>query len=353
MVFSEICIGDRKIGKKHPCYIIAEAGVNHNGDIELATKLIDKAKKCDVDAIKFQTWKTENIVQKHAPMAKYQKLNVPSSDNQYDLIKSLELPFSDFEYLKTYADDKELTFLSTPFDVESANFLEKISIEAFKIASGEITNPFLLDCIASFQKPIIMSTGMATLGDIESALKRFYSQNVRNIILLHCITSYPAKIEEANVNAIPVLEKVFQHLVGLSDHTIGNLIPVLSVAKGAVLIEKHFTLDKSMQGPDHKASLDPSELAEMVSQIRLSEKALGTGKKIPTASELEIAEVARKSLVSLKPIRKGECLTEENLTVKRPGTGIDPRLIDMIRGQKARKDIEEDVLLSWDMIDLE
>jgi len=350
MKTSAIKIGDKFIGKEHPCFIIAEAGVNHNGDLEVATKMIDSAKKCAVDAIKFQTYKTEDLLIKGAPLAKYQKENLPDAEDQFSMIKKLEISYEDFKYLKEYTEEKGLIFLSSPFDEKSAEFLNEIDIDAFKIPSGEITNPFLLDKIASYSKPVILSTGMANLEEIEYGLNRFYLQNLKEIILLHCITSYPAKIEEANLNAMHLLETTFQHLVGLSDHTPGYFIPLMAKAKDAVVIEKHFTLDKEMVGPDHKASLDVDDMQELVKKIRLAEKALGTGEKLPTDEEMNIAKVVRKSLVSKRNIQKGEIFSKENLTAKRPGTGILARDIEKIIGKKAAKNIEEDSFIAEDMI---
>jgi len=352
MIPENIQIGDKIIGKNYPCFIIAEAGVNHNGNLETAIKMVDEARKRGADAIKFQTYKTENIINKGAPLAKYQKLNEDSYEDQFQMAKSLELSFKDFSYLKEYTEEKNLIFLSSPFDVESAIFLEKIDIAAFKIPSGEIVNPLLLDKIAEFNKPVILSTGMTNLCDIEFGLSRFYKKNMRKIILLHCITSYPAKIKDANLMLIDTLKSTFKHIVGFSDHTLGYLAAVVAVAIGAKVIEKHFTLDKNMRGPDHKASLNPEEFEELVKMIRLTEDSLGSGLKNPIENELEIAKIARKSIFSKKFIRSGDIISEDDLCVKRPGDGIPSKQFETLIGKKAKKDIPKDSMISWDMIEL-
>ncbi|MHA1205768.1 MAG: N-acetylneuraminate synthase family protein, partial [Candidatus Heimdallarchaeaceae archaeon] len=256
-----------------------------------------------------------------------------------------------FEYLKEYCDEKRIIFLSSPFDVESAKLLSKLNVSAYKIPSGEIVNPPLLKQIAKSGKPIIMSTGMANLCDIEYALNCFYSERNNKIILLHCVSNYPARVEDYNLRSIVTLRKTFGHLTGISDHSPGYIIPVMSVALDSVVVEKHFTLDKSMEGPDHKTSLDLHEFKEMVEAVRLAEQALGSGIKNPIPSELEISKVARKSLTSSMDISKGEYFTYDNISIRRPGFGMDPKNIELIIGKKAKRDIPKDSLITWDMVE--
>jgi len=342
-------IGDGLIGDGSPCFIIAEAGVNHNGDVNLAKKLIDAAKKARADAVKFQTFKAENVVTKNAEKADYQK-ETTGRGSQYEMIKKLELSEDDFRELAEYARERNITFLSSPFCKESVDLLDEIGVPAFKIASGEITNFPLLKHVSSKGKPIILSTGMATLGEIEEALKAIRSGGVKDIILLHCVTSYPAKIEDVNLKAIQTLKCAFKLPVGFSDHTMGIAIPVAAVALGACVIEKHLTLDRKMLGPDHKASLEPHEFKEMVKAIRNAEKALGDGIKKPTEEE-RIKKVARRSIVAKVSIPKGAVITTDMLDAKRPGTGISPKYMDIIVGRVARVNIKRGEIISWKMIE--
>ena len=343
-------IGNRIIGEGSPCFIIAEAGVNHNGEVDLAKSLIDIAKNADADAVKFQTFKTEEIMVKETPKAEYQK-ETTGEGTQYEMIKKLELSEKDFKELAGYAKQKGIIFLSTPFDEESADLLEKLNVPAFKIGSGDLTNMPLLEYIAKKDKPMIISTGMSTLDEVRDAVNAVKNAGNNQIILLHCTSNYPAKIEDCNLRAMQTLEKEFDVPVGYSDHTLGIVVPIAAVAMGACIIEKHFTLDKNLPGPDHKASLEPNELKEMVKQIRIAEKALGTGKKKPANSEIEIQKVARKSIVAKVNIAKGSIITKEMLTVKRPGTGLVPKYYYKIVGKKAKKNIKENELINWDMVE--
>ena len=320
-------------------FIIAEAGVNHNGSIELAKKLIDAAVKTGADAVKFQTFKTESIISKFAPKADYQKKNTEHNESQMDMLKKLELSYKDFKYLKKYCDNKGIMFLSTPFDLDSALFLKNIGLEIFKISSGEITNYLLLREIGSYGKKVILSSGMANLGEIEDAIDVLIESGTprRNITVLHCNTEYPTPYEDVNLKAMITIKEAFNIKVGFSDHTSGIEIPVAAVAMGAEVIEKHFTIDKNLEGPDHKASLEPEELKVMVSAIRNIEKAMGSGVKKPSKSELKNKDVVRKSIVAKKPIKKRESFTENNLTVKRPGIGISPMRWNEIVGKEANK----------------
>ncbi len=331
--------------KEHSVFIIAEAGVNHNGDIDIAYKLIDKAVEARVDAIKFQTFKSELVVSKYAQQAEYQRINTGRVESQLEMVKKLELSYCDFENLKKYCDKKDIMFLSTPFDIESIVFLNSLGVEIFKIPSGEITNLQYLRKVGSLNKKVLLSTGMSNLGEIEQALEILRKSGAGDIAILQCNTSYPTPMEDVNLKAMSTMKNAFKVEVGYSDHTVGIEVPIAAVAMGAKVIEKHFTLDKNMEGPDHKASLNPDELLEMVICIRNIEKAFGNGIKIPSKSEVKNIEIARKSIVAKCNIRKGEVLTEENLTVKRPGNGISPMRWDEILGEISNKDYEEDEMI--------
>ena len=344
-------VGNKFIGEGEPCFIIAEAGVNHNGDIKLAKKLVDAAKDAGADAVKFQTFKAENVVIKNAEKAEYQKETTGVGESQYDMIKKLELTEYDFKELTDYAKEKNILFLSSPFDKKSVDLLYELDVPAFKIASGEITNFPLLKHIAKKEKPIILSTGMSTLGEVEEALNVIRSEGVNDIILLHCVSNYPAKIENVNLRAMETLKQAFKLPVGFSDHTIGITASIAAVALGACVIEKHFTQDRNLAGPDHKASLEPDELKEMVNAIRDVEKALGGGIKRPTQGEKEIKKVARRSIVAKVDIPEGAIITEEMLDIKRPGTGIVPKYFDFIVGMRAKKDIKKSNIVTWKMIE--
>ena len=322
--------------------IIAEAGVNHNGSFELAKKLVDKAAEAGVDCVKFQTFKAENLVNKSAKKAEYQVKNTGKNDSQLNMLKSLELTYEQFGELKQYCENKDIMFLSTPFDLESADFLNNLGMEIFKIPSGEITNLPYLRKINSFKKDIILSTGMATLEEIKAALDTLKDCKVS---LLHCTTEYPCPYDSVNLKAMATLKKEFNLPVGYSDHTKGIEIPVAAVAMGAKIIEKHFTLDKNMEGPDHRASLEPDELKSMVYAIRNVEKSFGNGVKEPQEAEKKNIAIARKSIVAKCDIKKGDIFTEENLTCKRPASGISPMKWDEIIGTRAIKDYAEDELI--------
>jgi len=330
------------------CFIIAEAGVNHNGDIRLAHKLVDAAKEAGADAVKFQTFKAENVVSKLADKAEYQKETTNSKESQYEMIKKLELSFEDFVKIKDYCDKKDIIFLSTPFDYESVGFLESL-VPLYKIGSGEITNLPFLEYVAKKGKPMILSTGMSTLGEVEEAVKTII--NVTSslpLTLLHCVSNYPAKYEDVNLKAMLTLKEVFELPVGYSDHTLGIEIAIAAVALGAKVIEKHFTLDRGLPGPDHKASLEPDELKKMVKAIRNVEKALGSGIKKPAQSELKVMKVARRSLVAARDIRAGEVIKESDILIKRPGTGILPKFKEIIIGMRLTRDVKKDNPFDWE-----
>lgn len=343
---NKIKISDRFIGHGCPVFIIAEAGVNHNGSIELAKKMINVAKESGADAIKFQTFKTENMTIKNAQKAEYQE-KATGEGNQYEMLKNLELTDAEFIELAEYAKKKDIIFLSTPFDKPSVDLLEGLGVSAYKIGSGELTNNPLLKYIAEKGKPIILSTGMAYLGEIEDALNVIRETGVENIVLLHCVSSYPTKSEDINLNTIHTLRSAFKLPTGFSDHTIGIIMPIVAVALGACVIEKHFTLDKKLPGPDHSSSLDPDELTLMVKSIKETQVALGNGIIKPTPEEEKNMEVVRKSIVSSMDLQKGSILTEEMIDFKRPGTGISPKFHDKILGKKVKDFIKKDELILW------
>ena len=326
-------------------FIIAEAGVNHNGDLLIAKQLVDKACDAGADAVKFQTYKTENIVCKDAEKADYQKKTTDIIENQYEMLKRIELSPEMHDELIEYCKEKGIIFLSTPFDLESIQYLESLDIPIMKIPSGEITNfPYLRE-IGKTGRKIIMSTGMANLTEIEAAVSVLRECGSEDITLLHCNTEYPTPYVDVNLRAMRTLADTFGVQVGYSDHTEGIEIALAAVALGATVIEKHFTLDKNMEGPDHKASLEPKELKVMVNLIRNIEKALGNGIKGPSISERKNIHVVRKSIVAKKEINKGDFLNEENLTTKRPGKGLSPMLWNEVVGQRAIRSFKKDEMI--------
>jgi len=328
-------------------FIIVEAGVNHNGSVELAKKLIDVASDAGANVIKFQTFKAENLVSKNAPKAEYQKETTDKQESQFDMIKKLELDIDTHKVLMQYCDKKNIMFLSTPFDHDSINMLNELGLEIFKIPSGEITNLPYLRHIGSLNKEVILSTGMADMGEIEDALDILTEAGTKkeNITVLHANTMYPTPMEDVNLKAMVTIGNTFNVAFGYSDHTLGIEVDVAAVAMGATIIEKHFTLDKTMDGPDHQASLEPDELIAMVKAIRNIELALGSSVKKPTPSEQPNIAIVRKSIVTKRAIKMGEVLTEDNLAIKRPGTGISPMRWDEIVGSIATKDYKEDELI--------
>lgn len=326
-------------------FIIAEAGVNHNGDIKLAKELVDAAKSAGTDAVKFQTFKAECLVSKVAQKAEYQKQTTGADESQLEMLKKLELSYGDFKVLKKYCEQKEILFLSTAFDLDSIDFLESLDMPIYKVPSGDITNlPYLMK-IASTGKPVIISTGMSGLDEVGLALEVLRDNGAGTMTLLHCNTQYPTPFEDANLKAMLTLKERFGLAVGYSDHTLGIEAPIAAIALGATVIEKHFTLDKSLEGPDHKASLNPQELKTMVTSIRNIEVALGDGIKRLSVSETINKEAARKSIVARRNIVKGEIFTQDNLTVKRPGNGISPMKWFDVLGTSAKRDFCEDELI--------
>lgn len=329
--------------------IIAEAGVNHNGDTELAKQLIEAASHAGADFVKFQTFKASSLVSRSAPKAEYQKKNNGAEDDsQYTMLRKLELDEAMHDKLIAHCKKCDIQFLSTGFDNESIDFLDSLNIPFFKIPSGEITNKPYLQHIASKGRPVIISTGMAYMDEISAALAILTENGIpkEQITVLHCNTEYPTSMEEVNLKAMQQIRDEMDIKVGYSDHTNGIEVPIAAVVLGAEVIEKHFTLDRNLPGPDHRASLEPDELKAMVSAIRNIEKAIsGSGRKEPSLSEIKNKEIARKSIVAACPILKGETLSEKNLTVKRPGNGISPMLWDDVIGQKAKRDFQEDELI--------
>jgi N,N'-diacetyllegionaminate synthase len=328
-------------------FIIAEAGVNHNGDIHAAKCLIDAAADSGADAVKFQTFDAKNLVCHYAQKAEYQTCHSGKTESQFEMLQKLQLDSGAHKELLEYCGDKGIIFLSTAFDLGSIDFLQKLGLEIFKIPSGEITNLPYLKKIGGLGKQIIVSTGMADLGEIEAALNVLTDAGTlkEDITVLHCNTEYPTPVEDVNLKAMLTIREAFGVQVGYSDHTRGIEVPVAAVAMGATVIEKHFTLDRTMPGPDHRASLEPHELRKMVIAVRNVEKAMGSGIKKPSRSELKNKAAARKSIVASRSIKKGEILTEETITSKRPGTGISPMEWDRVVGNAALKDFEEDALI--------
>ena len=323
-------------------YIIAEAGDNHNGNFDLAIRLVDVAKASGADCVKFQTFITDEVISTLAEKAEYQKENTGTNESQYEMVKKLELSFDQFRQLKAYCDSVGISFLSTPFDLPSIAFLNELNLPFWKIPSGEITNlPYLIE-IAKTGKDVVMSTGMCTMDEIETALTILRSNGAGHISLLHCNSESPPSFDDVILRAMKSLEERFHCPVGYSDHTQGIEIPIAAVAMGATIIEKHFTLDHTMEGPDHKASLEPEELKTMVTAIRRIEQAMGNGVKEPSLSEKKNIPIARKSIVARRAIAKGELLTEDNLAIKRPGDGISPMEWFKVLGTTAVRDFQPD-----------
>lgn len=327
-------------------YIIAEAGVNHNGNLDTAFSLVDAAKAAGADCVKFQTFKAEDIASVYAEKAGYQKAGSMGS-SQLEMLQNLELTFSEFEKLKAYCGRRDIDFLSTPFDLKSIDFLNTLGLPFWKIPSGEVTNFPYLTAVAKTRKPVVMSTGMCELEEIRAAVEVLQTNGASRITLLQCNTEYPTPYGDVNLRAMQSMHECFQLDVGYSDHTKGIEIPIAAAAMGAVIIEKHFTLDRTMEGPDHKASLEPDELTAMVRSIRNVEQALGNGIKTCTASEQKNLGIVRKSIVACRAIQKGEFLTQDNITTKRPGTGISPMRWPQVLGTQAVRDFEADELIDF------
>ena len=348
MKFASFAIGSRLIGRSQPCFIVAEAGVNHNGDPKLARELILTAARAGADAVKFQTFRTDEVVTADAPKAEYQKQTTDAGESQMEMIRKLELPLVIYPELRALAEEKGLVFLSTPFDVDSVDFLAELGVPAFKIPSGELTHPALLARIASKRKPLLISTGMSTLEEVANAVRLVQAQGAHDICLLQCTSNYPANAADVNLRAMVTMEETFEVPVGLSDHTEGVEVALAAVALGAAVIEKHLTLDRMMTGPDHAASMEPAEFQALIRGIRKVEKALGTGEKKPAVTEQNVARAARRSLVAARDIVGGAILTKQDIAFKRPGTGIAPALIGRVLGRHAVRTISAGTLLAWE-----
>jgi N,N'-diacetyllegionaminate synthase len=329
-------IAGKSIGPGAPCFIIAEAGVNHNGDIILARKLIDAAVESCADAVKFQTFNADRIITRDAPQADYQRRNIGVEESQYAMLKRLEMSHAMHRELLDYCTHRSIFFLSTPFEEESADFLNSLHIPAFKIPSGEITNLPFLDHVARMLQPMIVSTGMSTLDDVSAAVACIRATGNERLALLHCVSNYPAAASDINLRAMDTLRETFAVPTGYSDHTDGLEIAFAAVARGAQIIEKHFTLDRALPGPDHKASLEPAELTALVTGIRRIETSLGDGIKRCVDAEKSTAAVARKSIVANRDVAAGSILAREDLVIQRPGTGISPARLNAIIGRKTR-----------------
>jgi len=343
-------IGDRGIGPGHPCFILAEAGVNHNGDVDLALKLVDAAADAGADAVKFQTFKADRLVSPEAAKAAYQVEATGGGESQLEMLRGLELSQEAHWKILAHARERGILMLSTPFDAESADFLDRLGLPAFKIGSGEITNLPLLAHVAAKGKPLILSTGMAWLAEVAEAVRTVRDAGARDLVLLHCVSNYPAEPRDVNLRAMRTMADAFGVPVGYSDHTVGNEVALAAVALGACVIEKHFTLDRSLPGPDHKASVEPAELASLVRGIRVVEQALGHGRKEPTAAEADTARVARKSLVMARDVQAGTVLTEDMVAIKRPGTGLPPAMLKDVVGRTLRQDVKAGTVIDLAML---
>ena len=344
-----VVIGSRSVGDGFPCFVIAEVGVNHNGDLETAKRLVDASVKVGADAVKFQAFKAERLVSQGAPKAKYQK-RAEKGESQLKMLKRLELTEEDLSTLNVYSRERGIIFLASAFDEESADALERIGVPAYKMGSGELTNLPLLAHVAQKGKPLIISSGMSTLEEVSEAISTVKRNACREIVLLHCVSNYPATARDVNLKAIQTLKDKFNVPTGFSDHTLSLVIPAAAVSMGACVIEKHITLDHKMAGPDHRASLEPGEFKIMVENIREVEEALGDGVKRVTEGEREIRDVARRSLVAAVDIPAGSTITMEMLDIKRPGTGISPKHATAVAGKKAKVLIKKDELIKWELL---
>ena len=348
---ARIVIGERVIGAGAPVFIVAEAGVNHNGDLALARELVDVAAEAGADAVKFQTFSADALVSRDAPKAAYQRETTGAGGSQREMLRRLELGLVEHAQLKEHCAKRGILFFSAPFDEASADALESLDVALFKLPSGELTNLPFLRHLASKGRPIVVSTGMATLDEVATALATVREGGDPPVALLHCLSAYPAPPSEMNLRAMDTLRDRFGCPVGLSDHTVGLAVAIAAVGRGASIIEKHFTVDKALPGPDHRASLDSQELAELVRGIREVEAALGDGDKRPMPSELDTRRVARKSLVAARPVAAGQRLTPELIAVKRPGTGIPPADLPRVLGRRAKRALTPDEAIQWADLD--
>ncbi len=349
MRMKEIRINYKTIGINSPVFLIAEAGVNHNGDLKLAKKLIEEATEAKADAIKFQTFITDNVVLKHTPKVNYQKTSNNNGESLYEMAKKYEFGKEEFKILKDYCCTKGIIFLSTPYDEQSIDWLDELGVPAYKVSSGDLNNFHLLKLICRKKKPIFLSTGMATLEEVKETVNFLTSNEVKDLAIFHCTTNYPTPYNEINLNIIDTYKKEFsEFLIGFSDHSLGIIASIGAAAKGVKLIEKHFTLDKNLEGPDHKASLDPEELKKWVINIRKIEKLMGSYEKIPMKSELIISKIARRSIVTMRELKKGDYIQLKDLTTKRPAVGIPPDYFYKIIGKRVKNTIPRDEIITWD-----
>ncbi|MBI3456368.1 MAG: N-acetylneuraminate synthase [Candidatus Rokubacteria bacterium] len=343
-------LSGRQIGPGRPCFLIAEAGVNHNGDVALAKRLIEAAAEAGADAVKFQTFRSERLVSPTARKAAYQAAATGAQESQLDMIRRLELPAEAYSDLKRHCEARGVLFLSTPFDEESADLLDTLGVAAFKIPSGEVTNPVLLAHVGRKGKPVILSTGMSTLEEVAAAVATLRQAGAQGIAVLHCVSSYPADPADANLRAMATLAEACHVPVGYSDHTPGIEVALAAAALGACVIEKHLTLDRTLPGPDHRASLEPAQFSALVRGVRIIESALGDGRKRPRPSEADTAAVARRSLVAARDLPAGATLTEDALAILRPGTGLAPSLRARVVGRRAKVAIPAGTPLTWEMV---
>ena len=345
-----IDIAGRAVGPGQPCFIIAEAGVNHNGSLELAKRLVDVAQEAGADAVKFQTWVTEKLMVPDAELAEYQRRNIGEDRTQFEMAKQLELSYDQFREIKAYSDDKGILFFSTPDEEDSADFLEELGVPVFKIGSGEVTNLPFLHHIALKDKPIILSTGMSAIGEVEAAVRTIEETKNEQLVLLHCVSNYPAGPAECNLRAMDTLRTAFHYPTGFSDHTLGIEITIAAVARGACVLEKHFTLDNGLPGPDHAASLDGEELKELVRAVRVVETALGTGRKWPTQAEMKTKQIVQKTIVAAHDIPMAKLLEADDLALRRASGGLPPRYLDLLIGRNTRCTIKANQVVSPDMV---
>lgn len=344
-------IGDRSVGPGQPVFVIAEAGVNHNGDLAVAKALIDVAVEAGADAVKFQTFHADLLATLDAPKAAYQLQTTAAEESQVEMLRRLELSTEAHRELQSHCQRREIVFLSTPFDEAAVDLLDELGVPAFKISSGDLTNSPLLEHVAAKGKPVIVSTGMSELSEVIEAVSVLDAAGCVNPILLHCVTDYPANPADVNLKAMQTLRSAFNLPVGFSDHTEGIDIALAAVALGACVIEKHFTLDRSLPGPDHRASLEPHELRQLLQSIRRVEAALGSGRKVPAPSEIETARVARRSLIAARDIPAGVILKREMIVLRRPGTGLPPSRMATLLGRRALRQISAGSLLADEMFD--
>lgn len=342
-------VGERAVGGGAPCFVIAEAGVNHNGDVALACRLVDAAQDAGADAVKFQTFKASRLVTASAPKAEYQR-RTTGEQTQHDMLRRLELSDDGHRAVLARCQERGIQFLSSPFDETSADFLDELRVPAFKLGSGELTNLPLLTHVARKGKPVILSTGMATLDEVGAAVAAVRAAGATDLALLQCVSNYPAAPEDVNLRAMETMAKAFDVVVGYSDHTLGNDVAMAAVALGATIIEKHFTLDRHLPGPDHQASIEPADLAALVRGVRAVEAALGDGRKRPAASEADVAAVARRSIVAAIDIPAGATVTSEMITLRRPGTGLPPASQSLVIGRIARARIASGALIELEML---